>query len=300
MSLRDVGLALLATLVWGLSFIAIKLGVAEAPPFLLSALRFFFAAVPMVFFVRAPAAPIRLIVLYGLFIGVGQFGLLFLAIRLGMPVGLSSLVIQAQVFMTIALAWVLRGERPSRVQIVASLIALAGVCTIAYARLSGASFLPFALTIAAAFCWAAGNLTGKFAGRVDALAFTAWSSLVAPLPMLALSFAFEGDRTLPALLHPTWTLALSIAALSYGGTLFSYGVWSRLLMRYPAATVAPYALLIPIVGMGAARLLFAEQPSAIEFGGALLIMAGLGFNILADRLQARFRRSRDLPCTTSS
>jgi O-acetylserine/cysteine efflux transporter len=291
MSPGDVLTALLACVVWGLTFIAIKYGVGEAPPLLLSALRFAFAAFPAVLFIRPPKAPFGLVTLYGLLIGVGQFGLLFFAIEIGMPVGLASLVIQMQAFYTIGLAWLWLGERPTRAQVIAAGVTFVGICVIGSARLAGAGLTPFLLTLAAAGCWGGGNLVGKIAGRVDPLAFTVWSSLAVPLPMLALSFWLEGGRTLPALLHPTPTLIVSVAVLSYGGTLIGFGLWSRLLMRYPAATVAPFALLVPVVGMIAARLLFDEPSSAIELVGAVLIMAGLSFNVLGDRLAAS-RRAR--------
>lgn len=285
MSLGDALQAVAAAVVWGLSFIAIKYGVEDAPPFLLSALRFTFAAFPLALFLRPPRARPSLIAAYGLMIGVGQFGLLFFAVKLGMPVGLASLVIQLQVFLTVFFAWFALGERPTRAQTIGGAVAFLGIAAIGAARLKGAEFLPFALTVAAASCWAIGNLIGKFVGRVDPLAFMAWSSLVAPAPMFALSLWADDGRTLPALLHPTLRLIVSVAVLSYGATLFGFGLWSRLLMRYTAATVAPYALLVPVVGMLAAWLLFGETSRPIELAGALLIMAGLAVNVLGERLR---------------
>jgi O-acetylserine/cysteine efflux transporter len=157
MSPRDTLSALLTATVWGLTFVAIKFGVGEAPPFLLTALRFAFAAVPAVFFIKPPAATPALVVLYGLLIGVGQFGLLFVAFGLGMSVGLASVVMQLQAFFTILLAWAFMGERPTRRQTIATIITFAGVGVIGAARLGGVSFWPFAMTLAAAFCWGAGN-----------------------------------------------------------------------------------------------------------------------------------------------
>ena len=289
MSPRDTLSALLAATVWGLTFVAIKFGVGEAPPFLLTSLRFAFAAVPAVFFIKPPAAAPALVVLYGLLIGVGQFGLLFVAFGLGMSVGLASVVMQMQAFFTILLAWALMSEGPTRKQALAMIVTFAGIGVIGAARLGGVGFWPFALTLAAAFCWGSGNVVGKLAGRVDPLAFTVWSSLVAPAPMFALSLVFEHGRTLPALLHPTATLVICVAVISYGGTLLGFGLWSRLLMHYPAAVVAPFALLVPVVGMVAARLIFGESLSPIEFAGAALIMAGLCFNVLGNRPLARPR-----------
>jgi len=286
----DTLAAIVAAIVWGLTFIAIKYGVEEAPPFLLTALRFAFAAFPLALFVRPPKAPLRWIALYGGLIGVAQFGLLFLAVQLGMPVGLASLVIQIQVYFTLGLAVALLGERPTRPQWLGAGVALAGMAVIGWARWAHASLAPFALTLAAALCWGAGNVVGKRIGRVDPISFVAWSSLVAPLPMAALSFALEPERTVAALTHPSLKLALSIAGLAYGGTLFSYGVWARLLSKYPAGAVAPFALLVPVVGMAAAALLFDEWPGAAEMAGALAVMVGLGVTVFGARVGLAMRR----------
>ena len=292
MSPRDILSALVAAVALGLAFIAIKIGVREAPPLLLTALRFAFAAVPAILFVRPPKAKVGLVVLYGLLIGAGNFGLLFLAIGQGMPAGLASLIIQLQAFMTVFLAWIVLGERPSGVQMIAAALALAGIAVIGSARLGGVSLWPFLMVVLAALCWGAGNIVGKLAGRIDMFAFTIWSSLAAPLPLLAFSAFVDGPRAIEALVHPSLTLVLCVAALAYGGTVLGFGLWSRLLARYPASEVAPFALLIPIVGMLSGWLIFAEPLSLIESFGALLVMAGLSFNIFGERLWAyRFRRA---------
>jgi O-acetylserine/cysteine efflux transporter len=280
----DLGLAILCAFVWGLTFIGIKYGVEAAPPFLLTALRFGFAAFPLVLFVKPPKAPARWVVVYALLIGFLQFGLLFLGVRLGMPVGLASLVIQMQVYFTILLAVVFFGERPTRAQMIGAGVALTGIALIAAARFAHASLLPFALTLAAALCWGAGNAMGKKVGKVDPIGFMAWSSLVTPLPMAALSYALEPQRTLAALLHPSLPLVLSVLGLAYGGTIFAYGSWARLLTKYPASAVSPFALLVPVVGMISARLLFGEATSATEFAGAAIVMAGLAINVAGGRL----------------
>jgi O-acetylserine/cysteine efflux transporter len=284
---RDIWAAILAAMVLGIAFIAIKIGVREAPPLLLTALRFVFAAFPAILFIKPPRASIGMVALYGLLIGVGQFGLLFLAIGLGMPVGLASLVIQLQAFVTVFLAWIVLGERPSAVQLIGAGIASLGIVAIGATRLGGASLGPFLMVISAAICWGAGNLIAKLAGRIDMFAFVIWSSLAAPIPLFALSLLFEGGRTLPALAHPSLTLALCVAGLAYGGTVLGFGLWCRLLALYSAARMAPFALLIPVAGMIAGRLVFDEPLGAFELLGAALVMAGLSFNVFGDRLMGR-------------
>jgi O-acetylserine/cysteine efflux transporter len=258
-----------------------------------TALRFAFAAFPLVLFVRPPKTPARWVALYGLLIGVGQFGLIFLAVQLGMPVGLASLVIMMQVYFTILFAVVFFGERPTRAQMIGAVVSLAGLGVIGFARSGHANLVPFTLTLGAALCWAAGNAVGKKIGRVDPIALVVWSSLVAPAPMFALSYAVAPERTISAMLHPSLTLAFSVAVLAYGGTLISYGLWSRLLARHPAAAVTPFALLVPVVAMISARVLFNEVTSATEFIGAALVMAGLAINVAGAWVGAYSARSAE-------
>ncbi len=208
------------------------------------------------FFIAPPKAPAWKVALYGLLIGVGQFGALFIAMGEGFPVGLTSLVIQLQVYFTILIAWVVLGERPRRMQAIGAAIAFAGMAVIGSEKLAGASLWPFLLEVLAALFWGAANVVAKTEGKIDALAFTVWSSLAAPLPLVALSLVFDGPAPLLGLLHPTWRLAVSVLVIAYAGTVFGFGLWARLLAHYSAATVAPFALLVPVVGMAAGMLDF--------------------------------------------
>jgi O-acetylserine/cysteine efflux transporter len=287
MTSRDTLSAIVSAFFFGIAFIAIKIGVHETTPLLLTALRFVFTAFPAVLFVKPPKAPFVLTTLYGLSIGVGQFGVLFVAIGMGAPVGLASLVIQLQVFITIFLAWALLGEKPRFVQLIGAAIALIGLAVIGTERLHGASLGPFLLVILAAVFWGIGNVIGKRAGKIDMLAFVVWAALAVPIPLILASLIFDGAAPLAALMRPSLTLILCVMLLAYGATVISYGLWARLLALYSAAEAAPFALLIPVVGMISGALVFGEPLSAIELTGAALVMAGLTFNVFGDRLIGR-------------
>ena len=288
MPLRHVLLALALATVLGLSFVAIRWGVDEVAPLLLTALRYSFAAVPLVFFVRRPAVDWRLLVGYGLAIGVGQFGLLFIAIKLGMPAGLSALVLQLQVFFTILLAYLFFGERPRPIQIAGALTAFGGIFVIALERLDGAALVPLLLTIAAAAFWACGNTISKKAGRIDMLGLVVWSSLIPPVPLIAGAVLLDGPGIFAsALEHITWRGVGSIAFMSYGATLFGFTMWARLLSLYPASQVAPFALFIPVAGLASAAVLLGETVSTGEIAGSALVFAGLLINVFGPRLFAR-------------
>jgi O-acetylserine/cysteine efflux transporter len=280
MTARDILAALSVAIVWGLNFIAIKVGVGETSPLVLAGLRFLFAAIPMVFFIRRPKAPAWAVVLYGLLIGTGQFSALFIAMGRGFPVGLASLVIQAQVFFTILLAGMFLGERPRRAQMLGAVLGFAGMAAIGSERLAGANLGPFLLVVLAAAFWAAGNLMAKSLGKIDMLAFTIWASLAAPLPLFLLSLAFEGTSGLAGLMHPSWKLIVSVLTNSYAATVYAFAVWAWLLTRHSAASVTPFALLVPVIGMIAGAVLFGERLTPLELIGGALVMLGLALNVL--------------------
>ncbi|MGU3476516.1 EamA family transporter [Methylobacterium sp. D48H] len=279
MTLRDGLAAILVVTILGLAFVAIKVGLETVPPLMLCALRFGFAALPAALVIRPPRAPVALVAGFGLALGVGQFGLLMTAIRLGMPAGLSSLLIQVQVPFTVALAWALQGERPRRRQILGGSIALLGVAAVALGRGGGAPLGPLILVVGAALSWASANVVAKRIGRVDRLALMVWSSLATTPPLLILSLIVEGPGALTALAHPSWGAIGSVAFQAYPTTLLAFGLWNGLLTRYPAAAVTPFALLVPVAGILSTHLVLGEPLSADILAGGGLILTGIALSL---------------------
>ena len=281
MPIRHVLLALLVVAIWGFNFVVIKLSVEALPPVLAAALRFLAAAIPLTLFVRPPKAPWFLVVAYGLAFGFALYGFLNLSIAWGMSAGLSSLVLQTQAFFTMALAFVFLGERPSRNQVLGALIAFAGIAVIAVERMAATALLPLGMTLMAALSWGLANVLTKKAGRINALAFTVWGALAAPIPLLGLSLWVEGpDAVLGALRDFGWADAGLIAFLAYPATVLGGAIWSWLLGRHPASVVAPFTLLVPITGLLSGYLLLGEVITPLEIGGGVLVIAGLVVTVL--------------------
>lgn len=283
--LRQALLALAVVAVWGTNFVVIKAALATLPPLLLATLRFALAFVPAAFFVARPKLPWRTLAAYGVLIGAAQFGLLFVAMRADITPGLASLVIQTQVFFTIGFAIALGRERLKAVQGVALLLAASGLALIAWRTDASTTPLGLVLILIAALSWAAGNTVAQSAGKVPILGFMVWSSLFAVPPLLALSLWLEGPA---AIVHGvqaagvgTWA---AVAWQSVGNTLFGYGAWAWLLARYPAATVSPMALLVPVFGMGASALVLDEGLPGWKLLAATLVIGGLALNLLWPRL----------------
>jgi O-acetylserine/cysteine efflux transporter len=259
----------------------IKSALAELPPLLFATLRFFFVLVPAIFFLPRPKASWGNMAAYGLLIGAGQFGLLYIALRGDISPGLASLVIQTQVFVTIGLSMLFaKDSRLKLYQGVALVCAICGIVLIGMHTDSTVTLKGLGLTLGAAFCWACGNLANKKAGAVNMIAYVVWASLFSFPALLAMALLVEGGPAITqSLMHVHATTWLAVLWQSVGNTMFGYVVWGWLLARYPAATVAPMALLVPIFGMGSASLLLHEAMPLWKLTAAMLVIGGLALNL---------------------
>ncbi|WNI31813.1 EamA family transporter [Streptomyces sp. ITFR-6] len=283
-----IALAALVTAVWGVNFVVIELGLAHFPPLLFSALRFLVAALPAVFFVGRPKVAWKWVVGVGLALGMAKFGLLFIGMDRGMGAGLSSLVLQVQAVFTALFAALALGERPGRVRVLGMGVALAGIGVAAVDEGAGGPVLAFVLVIAAAACWGVSNVLTRKAAPPDALNFMVWVSTVPVLPLLGLSLLFEGPhRDTEALAALDWSGAGIIVYVAWITTVFGFGAWGFLLSRYPASSVAPFTLLVPVFGMSSAALLLDESVSPLRWCAAALLVGGVALTSLAGARRPR-------------
>lgn len=278
---RDRVLALVVAVAWGLNFPATAIALEHYPPFLLAAVRFTLLAVPTLLFVPRPAVSFRWIVLVGATLGVLQFAFLYLGMAAGMPTGLASLVIQASAPFTVLLAGVLLRERLTARQVVGVAIAVAALGVIAVHRAQTAALLPVVLVLCGALGWAIGNVTTRKAGPVNPLHLTLWWAVVPPVPMAALSLLVEGPDRVGHALGTAFTAEalpadLGLLYIVVAGSLVGYGIWSRLMGKYPSSTVAPFSMLVPVVGVLASWAVFGEVPDLVEaVAGAVVVGAVL-------------------------
>jgi O-acetylserine/cysteine efflux transporter len=289
--LRHVLLALAVTAVWGTNFVVIHIGLEHLPPLLFAALRFLCAFLPAALFFKRPDVQWRNLAAYGLLVGAGQFGILFIAMSGHITPGLASLVIQTQVFFTIALAMVLSGERVRPFQTVALLITVVGLGLIVLHTDGTTTPLGLALILLAAASWAGSNIVVRATPGVDMVAYVVWASLFSVPPLFALSFLFEGWPAIrDGVVNADAGTWIAVLWQAVGNTLFGYAMWGWLLSRYPVATIAPMALLVPIFGMGASALWLGEPLQDWKLQAAGLVMAGLALNLLWPRISAALRR----------
>jgi O-acetylserine/cysteine efflux transporter len=287
MPARDVLAAVAVMVVWGMNFVVIDRGLAGVPPLVFVALRFAVVLLALPFVAR-PAAPLRRVLAVGVFMSLGQFGLLYTSLAVGMPPGLASLVLQAQTVITVGLAALVLAERPLPVQLAGVAAGVVGLGIVAVGRGGDVPAVGLVLCVLAAASWAIGNVLVRWLRVPGGLGLTVWSALVVPLPMLALALLVDGPAVVGhALTHLSWANWASTLYTALLASLLGYGIWNGLLHRHPASEVAPFTLLVPPVGMVTAWLADGERPAPLALVGGALLVGGVALVTLGPRWRRR-------------
>ena len=292
MSVSHVLQALLVVLIWGVNFVVIRWGLNEVPPFLLAAARFSLVVFPAIFFIKKPNVPWRWLIAYGLFNSFGQFAFLFWAMKVGMPAGLASVVHQAQVFFTLIFSVLILQQRTQITQWLGLMIAVMGLALIAYGKNAGTpvgmqmTSLGLVLNLLGAASWAIGNVVVSAMHRAgiqpEPFGLVIWSSLIPIVPFLLISGLFE-RHVYPDWQAISWHSIVSALYLAWAATLLGYGLWSRLLSQYEPNWVAPFTLLVPVVGLLTAWLVLGERLNQWQLWGSACLLIGLAVNVLGLR-----------------
>ena len=276
-------LAILVAVIWGVAFVATRVGLDAFSPPQLVVLRFVVAAAPALLLPR-PALAWSALIPVGLTLFAGQFLFQFFGIARGMPPGLASVVVQTQAIFTVIFAALALGERPSAAQWAGSLAALGGLGLIGLGVGGEFSAAAFALSLISPVSFGAGNVLLKRLGPADTTSLVAWLSLVPPLPALALSLVLDGPLALPRALAAAPAAGLAGAIfLGLVATSLAYALWGGLLRRYPAAAVAPFALLVPLVGALSSAVVFGERFGPLRLAGMALVLAGVTISLAPRR-----------------
>ncbi len=297
LGLRDYSAALGVVVIWGTNFIAMKYALHDMTPFQLGAGRYLFAVLPLLLVVPRPKLAWKWVVLYGLFQGVGQFGFLFLALKVGMSAALGSVLMQTQVFFTALFGFVLLREHASRTLLAGLFIAALGITCFALNYLApgadtgGTTALGFVLVLGSAAMWAASNIVVRRAQQstpqFEVVPFMVWSSLVPIIPFALLSLAFDAPATRWRWLAAPWSTWLSLAYLGWFATILAYALWTGLLKRHPLNRVAPFSLAVPVGGIASGMLVLGDHISSWQWAGVALLAAALATVMFGPRWLAR-------------
>lgn len=303
---RDYLSALGVVVIWGLNFIFMKFALHDFTPFQMGAARYVFAVFPLILFIKRPRLDVKWLLLYGLFQGVGQFGFLFVGLKLGMTAALASVLMQTQVFFTALISFFLLAEKPSRSLQMGLFLAALGLACFAMNYIApqaintpATTFIGLIFCVAAAFMWASSNIVVRKAQQsitqnaakntsFDAVAFLVWSSTVPIIPFIGLTLLFDAKDTRWRWLDAPWTAWASVAFLGWVATITAYALWTSLLKRHPANRVAPFSLGVPVVGITAGMVVLGEQITTWQWGGIGLVVAALLTVMFGAQLARKF------------
>lgn len=289
MQLKDFYLIISVVVIWGINFTVIKIGLQYTTPFLFGALRF----IPflfLIFFIKKPVVPWSFLILFGVIFYFGQFALLFFGMAFGMPAGMASMVLQSQAFFTIFLAQLFLGESAKIQSFIGLVISALGLTIIGSQKDTSFTLIGLILTLAGAACWAIGNILIKRYPQTNMMSLTVWSGIVPILPFLCCAIIFDDISIIPQTWqHADWLFLFTIGYIFLLSTVYGNTIWGKLIRKYNVSTIAPFSLLVPVVGLTAASLLLQEQLSILDIVGAMVVMSGLMINILGAKLLARLK-----------
>ena len=300
MTLLHIALAVLVAFIWGVNFTFIAWALESFPPLMLTALRFFFTAVPLVLFLKPPKFN-RTLFIYAIGTFVMQYAFVFTAMHLGASVGLTALLLQVQIFITVLLAYVILGEPVSRMQIMGMLVGVLGLGVIALNLGGDMPLVGFICILIAAIGWSFGNIASKQASTqqstsnistalpvnsnnkasnrtsaLSALSLVVWGGLIACIVLTLSSLLFENEAwTLATFTQASFKSWLSLGFIVYVSTLIGFGLWAHLLSQNIASKVMPFALLVPVFGMATSVLLIGEVVTWWKMLAMVLILSGL-------------------------
>ncbi len=278
---------------WGVNFSAIKLGADQTNPILLTAMRFIFALLPAIFFVKRPQVALRYLLAYGLCFGVGVWGMMVWSINLGVSAGMAGLLMDMSIVSSLALGyWVLK-ERITANKVGGAVLAVLGLFACLLLEDGSVPLLGLPLTLIAAISWSLMAVIVKASRTQHVFAFSVWGMLFAPLPLFALAYTFYGAQAFydfPAQLNTeVW---FSIAFQAYPTTLLGYWIWNKLTLKYPLSTMAPFTLLTPVFGLLGSMIFYGETVSATKVLAYVLVLGGLA-------LSQRHSRSPQQPASSN-
>lgn len=298
MNRKDQALAALVAMIWGFNFVVIDWGMGDVPPLLFLAARFLAVVVPFVFLLAPPPVPWRTVAAVGVFMSLGQFAFLYVAMDAGMPPGLAGLVLQAQVVLTIVLAAVVLRERPTGPQAIGVVLGAVGLVVVGLGRGGHVPLVALGLCLTGALMWAIGNVVSRASGATGGLSLTVWSALVVPVPLVALSLVIDGPGAMAdGVAAFGWKAAVSTLYTAGLSSLVGYGIFNGLLSRNTSASVVPWVMLVPPVAVGSAWALLGEVPSGAELAGGAVLVLGVIIAQRRPRVAARWEVSDQIRCT---
>jgi O-acetylserine/cysteine efflux transporter len=287
----DLFIAIAITAIWGLNFSVIKLGLATLDPFILAGLRFFLCAIPLIFFIKKPDVPIKIVAGYGIIFGAGLWGMVNLGVYLGASAGVASLVLQFSAFMTIFMGYIFLKETLTKQKLLGIILSMVGLILIMTVTDGSVSLIGIFMVLLGALSWSITNIIIKKSGTKNVFSFLVWGCLFASPPLFVIGYFTGGSQAYIHLIDSLNQVAIfSILFQAYPTTLIGYWVWNSLLRKYPISNVAPISLLVPIFGFLGSVWIFNEVITSIKVIASVFILLGLIISLYGDKIKLIYNK----------
>lgn len=282
---RHYGAYAAMCLIWGSTFLAIRIGNESVAPIWAAALRLAIAAVLLTAITVATRTPfprgaaLTGAVLFGFF----NFGLNFPLLYLGelrVPSGIAAIFYATLPLTSGIFAWLFRVHPLDPVRTVAAVIGLAGVCIIFAGELSlGAPASALLAVFAAAICASLSGVFLKRAPAQPAIPANAVAAAVGLVFCLAASALAGEERALPRTAAGWWP----ILYLAIAGSLGAFVLWSWLVTQWKLTTVTTGALITPVIAVVLGAAVKGESPAPGTYLGALFVLGAVGETLWVGR-----------------
>lgn len=272
-------------LIWGVNFLSMKIGLNDLPPLMLGMVRFVLILLPAIFFFKKPNVSWVYLILYGLTISFGQFSLMFLALSWQFPTGLSAIILQAQVFLTVLFAHLFLKEAVKPNHLVGMMCAGVGLALIGVGQYQGGfSLMGILPVLGASLSWALGNIIVKKIGQVNPLSLVIWGNISSLVAFSVFSLGVYGvNGILTQLNNISLHGILAVMFLAYGASYVGYTGWGYLLARHSASKVTPFIMLVPVIALVVGFLVLKETLIMWHYMGIMTVLLGLGVHLMGGR-----------------
>jgi len=283
-----VGLCLL----WGTTWPMMKIALEDIPPLSMRTLTAAFGMVCLLIICLVTRRRLRLAtakawghVFIIALLNIAAFSLLTAFAQIAASTSRVTILIYTMPIWTVLLAWLILGERPTRVQGVALVLCALGLAVLIRPLAASGIPLGVVLAVATGLSWAAGTVYLKWARiEADPLGVTSWQLTIAFITIASCLLAFEGGPHLAAA-HADGLFAAAFVGMA--GVGIAYAMWFDIVRRLPAATASLGILAIPVIGVVSSILILGERPTGADIIGFALIFAASACVLLSRQAPGR-------------
>jgi drug/metabolite transporter (DMT)-like permease len=292
-SLFDYFLIAGVVLSWGVAFIGIKATAQQVIPAQAAGMRFFLAALPLLFFAlragklkRWSRTDLLKVALLGFLQTAVVFGIIYTA-SVAVPAGVVAIIANTNPFFVAILAHFVLNDKLTKQKLLGLVVGFSGVVMVVSNNLNlqTAAVVAPLFILLAAVCWGSSSVLLKKFGFTDMVSVSGWQMLFGSIPLLIIGFGLDSQP----FANWNWNFILWTLYTAFVASTFGWWAWFRVLQKYNASKISVYLFLVPICGVLCGALFLGEKLTYnLLFGGGLVVLGVVLVNL---RIQQRTKKA---------